>query len=121
MATGDKKEPASASSEEGGAKATYRLVGAKEPGERIDRLVLEGSSTNPVRYIDLGGEGELTEAEAEVARKEHGAVLRKVGDADSDGEDETPKVETKEDQQLAQAAAAGGPESHGTYAGKRKS
>lgn len=89
-----------------GPKSRYKLVGAKGQGERVDRLVLEGTSSNPTRYIDLGGEGDMTEKEAETARKEHGVVLRKVGDpeaTDDDSEGDAPAVTTRSQQQAAQA------------------
>lgn len=88
-----------------GPKSRYKLVGAKGQGEKVDRLVLEGTSSNPTRYIDVGGEGEMTEKEAEVARKEHGVVLRKVGDSEAtdDSEGDAPAVTTRAQQQAAQA------------------
>lgn len=94
----------------------YRLLGMKGQGEKVDRVVLEGSSADPVRYIDLGGEGDLTEEEVKDLRAS-GHDIRKVGDSDEpdksdsgDGNDgEAPAVETKADQQRAQAATAGNP------------
>jgi hypothetical protein len=82
----------------------YKFIGTKGPGEKVDRLVLEGTSANPIRYIDVGGEGEMTEAEAETVRAEHGLVLRKVGEPDSsDNADDAPIVTTRAQQQAAQA------------------
>jgi hypothetical protein len=40
------------------------LRGSKQRGQRVSRLVLEGSSSNPVRYIDLNGDPiEVTDEE----------------------------------------------------------
>lgn len=110
MATDDKDKD---QTEESGPQSKYKLVGAKRPGERVDRLILEGTSSNPTRYIDLHGEGVMTDAEAEVARREHGVVLRKVGEADDSNDDDAPSVDTKSEQQEAQRATAGAPASTG--------
>jgi hypothetical protein len=87
-------------------KFVYKLMGSKGSGERVDRVVLEGTTANPVRYIDLGGEAEMTEEEAKQVSAEHYVRLRKQGEADDDDNegDEAPAVETKEQQQRAQAA-----------------
>jgi hypothetical protein len=46
--------------------AEYKLYGTKNQGERVNRVILEGSSSNPVRTIEVGGDAvELTEQEAE--------------------------------------------------------
>jgi hypothetical protein len=91
-------------------KERYRLLGMKTPGEKVDRVILEGSSTDPVRYIDLGGEGDLTADELADLRAS-GHDLRKVGGAsdDNEGEGEAPAVETKAEQQRAQASPVGTP------------
>jgi hypothetical protein len=40
------------------------LRGSKQRGQRVSRLVLEGSSSNPARYIDLNGDPfEVTDEE----------------------------------------------------------
>jgi hypothetical protein len=92
------------------ATGRYKLVGAKGSGERVDRVLLEGTSTNPVRYLDLGTEIDLTEEEAEEIRSRHQVNLRKVGDS----EREITESSSKAAQQAAQAATAGVPESTGT-------
>ena len=92
----------------------YKLTGTKNSGEKVGRVILEGTTADPARFIDLGGEGDLTDEEHKrlVAG---GYRLRKVGeDSDDDNEGEAPVVETKEQQHLAQAATAGGPASTGT-------
>lgn len=71
------------------ATARYKLKGSKNLGERVDRVILEGSSANPVRFIDLNGEGDLTEEELQTLRAD-GYELVKVGEAEEDDDDDKP-------------------------------
>lgn len=92
-------------------KSKYKLVGAKGPGEKVDRIILEGTSSNPDRYIDTGGDAELTEAEAADLRKRFNVDLRKVGDVESSNEDnegDAPSVEDKKGQENAQRSTTPG-------------
>jgi hypothetical protein len=88
-------------------KARYKFTGMKNPGERVDRAVLSGSSVDPEEYVDLHGEADLTDEQVDDLRSQ-GLVLRKVGEAEGDQQgDENPVVQTREQQQRAQAAGAG--------------
>jgi hypothetical protein len=83
---------------------TYKFGGSKTEGREVSRLILEGSSTNPTRYVDLGGSVELTDEEYE--RFKGSYKLRKT---DDDGGEEQQQgsgaPETKADQQEAQVAS----------------
>lgn len=121
MATNDQEQPAQESGQGGEQKFRYKLQGSKGDGERVDRVVLEGTTMDPVRFIDLHGEAEMTEEEAESVRKNHRVDLRKVGNVesveDNSGDEseaekargEAPVVETKADQQNAQRATSDNP------------
>lgn len=90
----------------------YRFTGMKESGEKVDRIILEGSSHEPVRWIDLGGEGELTESEVTELRASGHKLSKVKSDGSTDDDDtegEAPKVETRAEQQKAQAASTGNP------------
>lgn len=86
-------------------KARYKLLGTKNQGEQIARVVLEGSTSNPKRWIDLDGRADLTESEVERLRRQ-GLILHKVGEATGDKTNDEPSVaKTKEQQQAAQVAS----------------
>jgi hypothetical protein len=70
----------------------YKLHGSKRQGERVDRVVLEGSSVDPVRSIETGGESvELSEEEVTRLRAS-GLDIRKVSSS-GDDEPEEQQVE----------------------------
>lgn len=94
----------------------YKLMGAKGQGERVDRVVLEGPPSNPEKFVDLHGEVELTEKEAEAVRKDHNVELRKLGAAEDEAppkgeEAQGPVVKSKAQQQAAQSAPGKKPNS----------
>lgn len=112
----------------------YRFDGTKNEGEKVDRIVLEGSSTDPTRWIDLNGEAELSPEEVESLR-ERGYKLHKTSSTSVDepqgsgetgeskpdenqGESggEAPAVSTQADQQRTQAQGAAGTPAEGTSA-----
>lgn len=84
-------------------KSAYRFTGAKGQGEIIDRIIIEGSSSDPKVVLELGGEIELTEAEAVAFRNEYGVNLKKLqGNSDdpvklpdTDGDDDEAKKSHK--------------------------
>jgi hypothetical protein len=69
------------------AEQDYKFLGMKADWDRTNRLILEGTSTNPERYVDRGGTIKLSDEEAERLKKS-GVKLRK---ADEPDEDSTPK------------------------------
>jgi uncharacterized protein (DUF1786 family) len=100
-------------------KHTYRFVGAKGPGEVINRIIFEGTTADPKVFVDLGNEIEMTEEQAAKTRKDHGVNLRRLqvsGEEISEEDDkllnpgpspEDAAPKTKADQQRAQAATSG--------------
>ena len=57
-----------------GQRTSYKLVGG-----RVQRIVLEGSPSNPVKYVDFpGGVGKLTADEAQAVR-DAGYELEETG------------------------------------------
>lgn len=72
---------------------TYKLMGSNRPGEKVDRIVLEGPSSDPTRYIDLGEKGNLTAEEVTQLRRQ-GYKITKQADGESESSD-APDVETE--------------------------
>jgi hypothetical protein len=72
---------------EGGViMAEYKLYGTKNRGQRVDSVILEGTSVDPVRVLRLRGDPvEMSDEEVEQYRA-RGLELRKVS-----GSDEPPK------------------------------
>lgn len=69
----------------------YKLIGSKHQGQKMDRVILEGSTSNPIRWMDREGEPvELSEDDL-ATLKGMGAVTRKVADksdtSDNSGDD----------------------------------
>lgn len=60
-------------------KTLFKLEGSKAQGEVVDRIILEGSSVFPERYLDLDGTEYLTEEEEQDLR-DRGYKLRKVSE-----------------------------------------
>lgn len=59
--------------------AEYKLHGSKRQGERVDRVILEGTSSNPVKWMEVGGDAvELSEEQVADLRA-RGVDLRKSG------------------------------------------
>lgn len=90
----------------------YRLTGHKEPGRRVSRLILEGTTSDPKRFVDNGGVIDLTSDEVTDLRK-RGYELKKL-DAeqakaveDEQGESSDSEPTTKKEQQKAQEATSG--------------
>lgn len=92
----------------------YKLVGTgtKNQGERVDRVVLEGTSSYPTKALNLGGEAvELTEDEVTRLRAD-GYEIKKQKDPsessdDTEGDDEETADEAAAAQQKEQAATTG--------------
>jgi hypothetical protein len=65
----------------------YKLYGMKGPGERVDRVVLEGSTADPQLFLDVNGdEVDLTEEQVKALRAS-GHDIRRMGDSESSSED----------------------------------
>lgn len=47
---------------------TYRFTGSKVQGDNTQRIILEGSTSDPKRFIDRGNSGEMTEEEVKEYR-----------------------------------------------------
>lgn len=97
----------------------YRYTGHKKVGPPPARIVLEGSITNPERYVDLKGQIELEDEEVE-SLKSSGIELRRVSEeksasGDNDGDDK----DSREAQQEGQTpSGAQGPPARGRGSGK---
>lgn len=78
------------------ARETYRVQGTSVEGQTLSRVIVEGSSTNPKRYADVGGDIELSEAEA-ADLKASGVKLRKQSDPD-DSSDSASSDDSSGDQ-----------------------
>lgn len=63
--------------------AKYKFKGRKTHGDTTARLVLEGSTSDPKRYVDRDGEIELTDEEVESLRK-NGYDFHKVGESEEE-------------------------------------
>jgi len=51
--------------------ANYRYTSNKRADDQTTRIILEGSSSDPKRYVDLGGEIELSDKEVQQLNKHH--------------------------------------------------
>lgn len=61
----------------------YKLIGSKHQGQKMDRVILEGSTSNPIRWMERDGEPvELSEDDL-ATLKGMGALTRKVADRDT--------------------------------------
>jgi hypothetical protein len=79
------------------ADEKYIFNGSGNQGEVVDRLVLEGTSTNPKRYLDNGGDAEtLTEEEVKNLRKA-GYKLTKQSESAAEKEVAASEVTTGSD------------------------
>lgn len=109
----------------------YRVLGASNPGQTLSRVIVEGSSTNPKRYADVGDEIELTEEE-HTRLKASGVKLRKASDPeeketsddssdDSSGDSpqQTPGGEVPAQSQAAGQAPEGTQSGAASRSGKR--
>jgi hypothetical protein len=86
----------------------YKFTGMKDLGTHVDRIIVEGSTSNPERYVDLGGTIELTEEEASDL-KASGHKLTKQSEEsskDDSGEGEPERGSTQTVASGAQAPAS---------------
>lgn len=92
----------------------YRFDGDKTPGRKTGRIIVEGSSTNPIRYADKGGTVALSDDEATRLRKSYKLVaVGEAGEGGSDstgdgGGDDSAPAETKAEQQAEQTGPNAG-------------
>jgi len=81
----------------------YKLYGSKREGERVDRVLLKGTSSNPEEYLEVGGEAVELNEEQVTSLRAQGIDIRKSGSTDDD--DNQPGAE----QQGAEQGAADAP------------
>lgn len=82
----------------------YKFGGSKTPGDGTNRLVLEGTSVNPDRYVDVGGTIELSDDEVKELR-ERGFSFTKTSDSGDDEESASSEPDSRAAQQAAQEAS----------------
>lgn len=105
MATDDKTSEAQDQAEE--PRTTYKFNGPKKQGSSTSRIIVEGSTMNPVRFADIGGSVDLTEAEHKDLSQTY--KFSKVSDESrepasvNEGDNSAP--ETRAEQQDAQVAS----------------
>jgi hypothetical protein len=64
----------------------YKLHGSKRPGEKVDRVLLEGTSSNPVKWIDVGGDAVELNEEQVAELRSRGVDVRKSGSTSDEPE-----------------------------------
>lgn len=89
------------------ATESYKFNGTKTPGEVVNRLVLEGSSTNPARYVEVGSTIELTDEEVKDLRSRNFNLTKASDDSEESRSSQEPQSKTE--QAAAQAATSGNP------------
>jgi len=74
----------------------YKLYGSKRQGERVDRVLLKGTSTNPEEYLEVGGEAVELDEEQVAELRARGVNIRKANgsDDDADNGDDTASDES---------------------------
>lgn len=78
----------------------------KGQGDGTTRIILEGTSTEPERFVDQGGEIELTDKELASLRKRHN--FSEVGGSDSqEGKSQESTDRTSESAGSKQTGSAG--------------
>jgi hypothetical protein len=82
----------------------YKLYGSKREGERVDRVLLKGTSSDPEEYLEVGGEAVELNEEQVASLRAQGIDIRKSGSTDDD-DDNQPGAE----QQGAEQGAADAP------------
>jgi hypothetical protein len=83
---------------------SYKLYGTKVRGEKVNRVILEGTSAHPVRWIDVRGDSvELTEEEVETLRA-RGLELRKQVSSSEEPEQQAETPEEAESQEAPKEA-----------------
>jgi len=81
---------------------SYKLYGTKVRGEKVNRVILEGTSASPVRWIDVRGDPvELTEEEVETLRGRGLELRKQVSSSDEPDEPEQP-TDTPEEESSKQ-------------------
>lgn len=81
--------------------AEYKLYGSKRQGERVDRVILEGTSSNPVKWMDVGGDAVELSEENVAELRSRGVDIRKSSSSSdepdqSDQPDQQPATGTGE-------------------------
>lgn len=90
-------------------REVYKFVGMKDAGYNVERIIVEGSTSNPERYVDKGGTIELTDEEVKHLRGLGHNLVKQGGEEkaeESDGESEPERGETQTVASGAQAPAS---------------
>jgi len=77
--------------------AEYKLYGSKRPGEKVDRVLLEGTSSNPEKVMVRGGDPVELSDESVAELRARGIDLRKVSSAGESEEKAETETETASD------------------------
>jgi hypothetical protein len=97
-----------ANSDDGSGRTLYVLKGSKQPGQRVGRVVVEGTMHNPIRQAILNGPPvALTDDEyADLKQSYRWSKAGEESEEDTERKSAGETVETREQQQEAQAEGA---------------
>lgn len=99
------------------ATEKYTYKGSKVPGKGAGRVILEGSVSDPKRYVDVGKDIDLSEDEVKNLRAK-GLNLVKIGEADDEPDNTADTPEQQQEDQASGAPSGGDEAKNKSGAGK---
>lgn len=85
----------------------YKLYGSKNLGEKVDRVILEGSTDSPERWIDLHGEADLTDEDLATLKAMNLDVRKVPGQEGEETSDDNPDANVSEETPVGDAGTEG--------------